>query len=94
MQEILAELKKVIKDLYGLDFVPEVTVSPGNIDADYSSNAALKLAKELHKSPMEIAGEIKNKLENVEISAPGFLNFILSDEYVSREIYLYRGGFY
>ena len=93
MQEILAELKKVIKDLYGLDFVPEVTVSPGNIDADYSSNAALKLAKELHKSPMKIAGEIKNKLENVEISAPGFLNFILSDEYVSREISKYDADF-
>ena len=93
MQEILAELKKVIKDLYGLDFAPEVTVSPGNIDADYSSNAALKLAKELHKSPMEIAGEIKNKLENVEISAPGFLNFILSDEYVSREISKYDADF-
>ena len=58
MQEIRVELKKVIQDLYGLDFEPELTPSPDNIDADYSSNTPLKLAKELHKSPMEIATEL------------------------------------
>ena len=59
MQEIRVELKKVIQDLYGLDFEPELTPSPDNIDADYSSNTPLKLAKELHKSPMEIAKELE-----------------------------------
>ena len=63
MQEIREELKKVIKDLYGLDdFDPELTPSPDNIDADYSSNAPLKLAKELHKSPMEIAEELQARM--------------------------------
>ena len=60
MQEIREQLKKVIQDLYGLDFDPELTPSPDNINADYSSNASLKLAKVLHKSPMEIAEELKN----------------------------------
>ncbi len=59
MQEIREQLKSVIKDLYGLDFDPELTPSPDNIDADYSSNAPLKLAKSLHRSPMEIANEVE-----------------------------------
>ena len=58
--EILRDsLKKVILDLYGIDFEPEIMLAPENIDADYSSNAPLKLVKELHKNPMEIVGEIE-----------------------------------
>ncbi|MBQ3320840.1 arginine--tRNA ligase [Candidatus Saccharibacteria bacterium] len=63
MYEIREQIKKTIKDLYGLDFTPEITPSPENIDADYSTNAPLKLAKELHKSPMEIANEMVTELE-------------------------------
>ncbi|MBR2994674.1 arginine--tRNA ligase [Candidatus Saccharibacteria bacterium] len=59
MQDIRDSLKKVIQDLYNLDFEPELVPSPDNIDADYSTNAPLKLAKELHKSPMQIATEIE-----------------------------------
>ena len=74
MDEIKARLKQAIRNLYNLDFEPEITVSPANIDADYSSNAPLKLAKELHKSPMEIAEALNGELK-AEISNPGFLNF-------------------
>lgn len=87
MQEIRESLKKVIHDLYGLDFEPELTTSPANIDADYSSNAPLKLAKELHKNPMEIAEELSQGGEQkVLITPPGFLNFILSDEHLIERI--------
>ena len=85
MQGIREQLKKVIQDLYGLDFDPELTPSPDNIDADYSTNAPLKLAKELHKNPMAIAEEINNRL-NASISNPGFLNFTLSNEYLAEKI--------
>ncbi|MBR5939135.1 arginine--tRNA ligase [Candidatus Saccharibacteria bacterium] len=85
MQEIIAKVKRAIKDLYNLDFEPEITPSPENLDADYSANAPLKLAKELHKSPMAIAEELNREL-NAEISAPGFLNFKLSDEFLNEEI--------
>ena len=85
MDEIRAQLKKVIQDSYGLDFDPELTPSPDNIDADYSTNAPLKLAKVLHESPMEIAKELNNSLD-ATISNPGFLNFTLSDELLSRKI--------
>ena len=79
MQEIKDQLKKFIQDSYGLDFEPELTPSPANIDADYSTNAPLKLAKDLHKNPMEIAEELKSAFSFADISAPGFLNFKISD---------------
>ncbi|MBR3248512.1 arginine--tRNA ligase [Candidatus Saccharibacteria bacterium] len=85
MQEIQANLKKVIQNLYDLDFDPEITPSPANIAADYSTNAPLKLAKELHKPPIEIAEELSAQLEAFA-SAPGFLNFILPDEYLNEQI--------
>ncbi len=113
MQDIKSELKKVIHDLYGLNFDPDITPSPDNIDADYSSNAPLKLAKSLHQSPMQIASDINARFGTLEtvsreggcpseesepredgrertgskefrtsVSAPGFLNFTLPDEYL------------
>lgn len=86
MQEIKSELKKVIHDLYGLDFDPDFTPSPDNIDADYSSNAPLKLAKLLHKSPMEIANELSLAVNNTFITPPGFLNFAIPDQALSEQI--------
>ena len=66
MQEIIAKVKQAIKDLYDLDFDPEITPAPENLDADYSTNAPLKLAKELHKPPIAIAEEIKARFETSE----------------------------
>ena len=85
MDEIRENLKQAIKNLYNLDFEPEITPSPENIDADYSTNAPLRLAKDLHKSPMQIAEELNNELD-AEISNPGFLNFKLSDKYLNQKL--------
>ena len=85
MEEIKQKLKLVIKNLYNLDFEPELTPSPEGIDADYSTNAPLKLTKDLHKSPMQIAEELNKEL-NAEISQPGFLNFKLPNEYLSQKL--------
>ena len=85
MEQIREQIKTTIKDLYGLDVAPDITPSPENIDADYSSNIALKLAKDLHKAPMEIANEIASKI-SAKVSAPGFLNFTLPDEYLAAQI--------
>ena len=96
MQEIKDQLKKVIQSQYGLNFEPELTPSPDNIDADYSSNVPLKLAKTLHKSPMEIANELATKLQGskqkLSTSRPGFLNFTLSDDYLSDSIEAFDAG--
>ncbi len=97
MQEIKEWLKKTIKNKYDLDFDVEINPAPGNIEADYSTNVSLKLAGELHKSPMEIAEEIKNSLNvmelaegqsvlEVSVSQPGFINFVLSDAYLASSI--------
>ena len=100
MQEIREQLKNAIKNLYGLDFEPEVTPSPANISADYSTNAPLKLVKELHNSPMEIAEDLskafasirdngserRDPVATISISAPGFINFTLSDNYLSSKL--------
>ena len=96
MKSVFVELKKAIKKLYDLDFNPEVTVAPGNIEADYASNVAMRLAKELHRAPMEIAEEIKGALPKemeIEVVRPGFLNFISSDEYLGAEMGKIRADF-
>ena len=86
MENLRDNLKKAILDLYGIDFEPEIVPAPENIDADYSSNAPLKLTKELHKNPMEVAEEISNKIENSFISNPGFINFKLNDNILIEKI--------
>lgn len=65
MQEIKDQLQKIIHDLYNLDFVPDLTPSPDGIDADYSTNAPLKLAKVLRQNPMVIADKLMKKIESV-----------------------------
>ena len=111
MEEIKNKLESAINEIFGIDFDAEVAAAPAGVEADYSSNVAMKLAKVLHKSPMEIA-ETFGKLDfsecvslrstvadapnaseksdspkiSVSISAPGFLNFILPDEYYVKKI--------
>ncbi|MBQ9017555.1 arginine--tRNA ligase [Candidatus Saccharibacteria bacterium] len=96
MDRIRDLLKKAILKLYGVDFEPEVTEAPGNIEADYSSNAPLKLAGVAHKSPMVIAEELVAEVQDDSATemrgvqsfatAPGFINFISSDEYLLAEM--------
>lgn len=92
MQEFKNSLQNIIKNHFGLDFDPEITPAPENIDADYSTNAPLKLAKALHQNPLQIAEELKTALEteagpiSINITPPGFLNFNLPDAYFPSKI--------
>ncbi|MBR2709499.1 arginine--tRNA ligase [Candidatus Saccharibacteria bacterium] len=87
MENINKSLIAAIHGLYNYDYVPELTPSPTGIDADYSTNAPLKLAKVLHKSPMQIGEEIAAKLGvSVFVTKPGFLNFTLTDDYLKTAI--------
>ena len=79
MEIFREQLEKTIKELYGLDFDADITPAPSNIDADYSTNAPLKLAKDLHKSPLDIANELSEKIAGTSVSAPGFLNYQITD---------------
>ena len=109
MEDIKQQLSTIIKDLYGLDVVADVTVAPegqtvrrrgvadeGGLDsgegrqAEFATNVAMRLAKQVGKAPREVAEEILAamgersggdvKFEG-ELAGPGFLNFISSDEY-------------
>ncbi len=98
MEEISDRLSNVIKQLFDVDFVPEVTVAPENMGADYSTNAAMKLNgilkdKREGVNPRAIADEITKAISadrsfpfDVEVAGPGFLNFISRDEYFKQKL--------
>jgi len=60
----------------------------------YSTNAALKLAKNFKQNPMEIAENLKSQIskiksgffEKIEVTAPGFINFWLSQKVLQENI--------
>ncbi|MGE5392694.1 MAG: arginine--tRNA ligase [Candidatus Saccharibacteria bacterium] len=59
--------------------------------ADYSTNAALILAKTAGKKPRELAEAIASKIASgsigkTEVAGPGFINFRLSDERLLRSV--------
>src|SRR6266516_6108898 len=70
-----------------IDYVFEKTSN--RIYGDYTTNAALSLAKELKKNPTSIAEGIKNfllqedreEIEKIDIVSPGFINIYLSEKY-------------
>ncbi len=62
---------------------------------DYSSNVALVLAKQVGKSPRDIAQEMKEELlskatgqyiKSVDVAGPGFINITLTDEAVLSKV--------
>ena len=61
-------------------------------NGDYSTNIALTLTKKLHKSPIAIAEEIINNIEEndlideIKIAGPGFINFYLKKDYLLNQI--------
>ena len=61
-------------------------------NGDFSTNIALTLTRKLHKSPMDIAQEIKNNIsendiiEEIKIANPGFINFYLKKDYLLNQI--------
>ena len=94
---IKKELQKILKkslDNCNISFNEEdiiIETPKDEIFGDYSSNIALLLTKEMHKSPQEIAKiiieSIKNPIiEKVEIAGPGFINIYLTKERKLQEI--------
>ena len=84
-QTIYAAARQAIQQLYGLEAGPDTLVVevPRNAkNGDYATGVAMKLARELHKSPLEIAEAISQELrqmlpevESVTVAKPGFINF-------------------
>ncbi|HUD09017.1 MAG TPA: arginine--tRNA ligase [Candidatus Saccharimonadales bacterium] len=93
--EIQQLIQQAIKSAFGMDFdVEKIKVDyPPEGMGDFSTNVALLLAKEIGKSPMEVAEELRDKialkdvgLEKVEVALPGFLNLYLAEKAVQEVI--------
>jgi len=74
----------VVRQAFGLDDVRIEIERPKNPEhGDYTTNAALQLAKRVGQKPRDVAQAIKTRLEAVDpeiatsIAGPGFLNFAL-----------------
>jgi arginyl-tRNA synthetase len=105
MQERIIELIKKTVGEMGISEqeMPVFTLEhPDEVShGDFATNVALILAKQLKKSPVEVARQIAEKLnseiksqsgnkdvgvEKIEVAGPGFINFYLSPNYFNKEI--------
>lgn len=96
MSEISKQLVDLIqtslKDAFGLEVLAKdimIEIPKDLSHGDYSTNVAMRLAKELHKAPREIATNLKTFLEKgefvekIEIAGPGFVNFYLKKDSIT-----------
>jgi arginyl-tRNA synthetase len=83
-REIEHVVTSICNDLYGVDV--SVTLDrPPNQFGDFSTNIALRLAKQLGRNPRQVAEEIVAKIrsnefiESAKVEGPGFINIWLTD---------------
>lgn len=85
--KILQAVQQAVKEIYDVEVDESVAAVATPKDpklGDYASSAAMRLAKALHKSPMDIAQPLAERLsellpeaESVTVAKPGFINFRL-----------------
>ncbi len=92
MKDLNVEIKNLLNEsiqkAFNHDSTNEIVVEipKDKSHGDYASSVAMRLAKVLHKAPLEIAKtllpllEEGNFVEKVEIAGPGFLNFYVKKE--------------
>ena len=99
MSEISEKLRSVIeqgiKETFNLDVDKNdfsVEIPKDKNHGDYSTNAAMRYAKILRKSPREIAENLSKTLQNsdiiekIEIAGPGFINFFIRNDSLTKII--------
>ena len=88
VERLLAAVTAAARQMAGDQSVtPALDPSPRPEMGDYSTNAAMMLAKPLGRAPREIAAdlataieaELGSSLEKAEIAGPGFINLFLGD---------------
>ena len=93
--KIVTIIKSALKNVYNLENIDSlvmVEIPKLKDHGDFSSNIALRLAKVLKNSPINIANSLKDELENndfiekVEVVVPGFLNFFVKKDSLSEII--------
>ncbi|MCB9499600.1 MAG: arginine--tRNA ligase [Erysipelotrichaceae bacterium] len=93
VNKLLVEaIKNILKNEFNYDDTNSLVmleIPKETAHGDYSSNIAMKICKLVHKSPVDVANIIKEKLEGneiiekVEIAGPGFINFFVKKESLS-----------
>lgn len=94
MKNLITLLKEQVREI--LHIPAEITPATQPQFGHYQCNNALKLAKELKKSPREVAQSIVAAWEKLptyspmiaklEIAGPGFINIFLDTQFLSQEI--------
>ncbi len=94
MNQIENKLKQAIQEAVQKAFAITIETEEINIEipkekshGDYSTNAAMRLTKQLKKNPREIASALCEALdketasvERIEIAGPGFINFFMKSD--------------
>lgn len=94
-QELEQKAAQAVKELYGID-VALVLTRPEEQFGDFATNVALQLAKQLEKAPRAVAEELVPKIQEalgekiceVTVAGPGFINIRLSDQALHDELAL------
>ena len=96
-EQIIDLIKKAVMEIGVKEGeIPAFTLEHPDImsQGDLATNVALMLAKPLKKSPVMVAKEITDKLNQnktadiikIEVAGPGFINLYLSDKYFVSEV--------
>ncbi len=96
LEELQKKLKKTLNEEFGNELTSsyefKITIPNYKKFGDFSTSAAMDLAKTLKISPLEIAEKLVNNLgeikyvENVEIKKPGFINFFLNYKTLTKDL--------
>jgi arginyl-tRNA synthetase len=88
-REVLADqVQQALSAAFGMDYASADPVIRPSAFADYQSNVALPLARQLGLPPREVAGQIAAQLDpagvisQAEVSGPGFINLTLRDDWI------------
>jgi len=91
---MVTEIAIILKNIFGADTAIDISVPDGELFGHYSTNVAMREAKKLGVSPLDLAKEYAARIvaaapagffQKVEAAAPGFINFWLSDETMQKE---------
>lgn len=84
-QNLQTAIAETINELFQIDVVPELS-RPESEFGDLSTNVPMQIAKQLNKSPRDIAEIITKRLRDdelvmsAEVAGPGFINIRVSDQ--------------
>lgn len=91
-KEVKNTVEKAIKKLFDDVIVDVIFETPVHKEhGDWSTNAALIIAKKTNGNPKEIAEKIVleckiKDIEKCEVAGPGFINFYISNSYLQKEL--------